>query len=405
MKQRLPSDMLMTVRKVGCNVLNADFQLARNRGVNAGSRGNRLSRRLAHRLKERIAACEWLPEKRLPSIRDLAAEYRVAPNTVAAAIDSLHADGLVRRRRGSGVYVNPLEQLLCAIPFDLPASDPLLCAKETDEPTLHFLFHLDSAASMGESLYAETMVFMQEEAEKAGWRLRLGNAAHIDEILRRATAENTAGVIYMPDIRNPRDLRWPRLDFPRILLSLGEKSLESHYVTPDNYLGGYAAARHLLDRRPTAFAVTAEPRPGFYLGHKPYRERIEGFRDFFRIAGRPDPDVLRYGNDAALADCLDRAMERPAAERPGLLLAGDVPIESVAAFFRRRFPGGELAGEVETIFFQDFRPREKLPYAAIRFSRRTLCREVIDLARRAKRHPEDQPIRVKIPMHVVEKQQ
>ena len=84
-------------------MLNAESQFADKRGLAADSRGNRLSRRLARRLKERIAACEWLPEKRLPSIRDLASEYSVAPNTVAAAIDSLHADGLVRRRRGSGI--------------------------------------------------------------------------------------------------------------------------------------------------------------------------------------------------------------------------------------------------------------------------------------------------------------
>lgn len=43
---------------------------------------------------------------RIPSIRDLAVELRVNPNTVAKAYQELERDGLVETRRGMGYFVS-----------------------------------------------------------------------------------------------------------------------------------------------------------------------------------------------------------------------------------------------------------------------------------------------------------
>jgi GntR family transcriptional regulator len=46
------------------------------------------------------------PDKALPSIRTLAHDLKVAPNTVAKAYEELAAVGLVHKRRGFGTYVS-----------------------------------------------------------------------------------------------------------------------------------------------------------------------------------------------------------------------------------------------------------------------------------------------------------
>ncbi len=66
-------------------------------------RGN--SDGIAEELRKRVDAGEWSGARRLPTERDLAAEYGVARNTVRRAFDQLEADGLLKRRVGRGTYL------------------------------------------------------------------------------------------------------------------------------------------------------------------------------------------------------------------------------------------------------------------------------------------------------------
>lgn len=60
---------------------------------------------VAKDLRKRVNAGEWSGGKRLPTERDLAAEYRVARNTIRSAFNQLEADGLLTRRVGRGTYL------------------------------------------------------------------------------------------------------------------------------------------------------------------------------------------------------------------------------------------------------------------------------------------------------------
>jgi GntR family transcriptional regulator len=51
-----------------------------------------------------------LAEDALPSVRQLAADLRVNPNTVAQAYRELERDGVVHVRRGQGTFVSPTRQ-------------------------------------------------------------------------------------------------------------------------------------------------------------------------------------------------------------------------------------------------------------------------------------------------------
>ena len=56
-------------------------------------------------LRERIAAGEWAPGARLPSVRDLAERYGCSDMPVRQALRDLRILGLVREVRGHGYFV------------------------------------------------------------------------------------------------------------------------------------------------------------------------------------------------------------------------------------------------------------------------------------------------------------
>jgi len=58
-------------------------------------------------VKEQILLNKWQKEEKIPSVRDLAAELQVNPNTVMRAYDFLQQQGVIYNRRGIGNHVSP----------------------------------------------------------------------------------------------------------------------------------------------------------------------------------------------------------------------------------------------------------------------------------------------------------
>ena len=69
---------------------------------------------IADTLCERIVAKEWESEDRIPSVRDVAAELGVNPNTVLRTFDHLQQNEIIYNRRGLGYFVaeNAVERIL-----------------------------------------------------------------------------------------------------------------------------------------------------------------------------------------------------------------------------------------------------------------------------------------------------
>lgn len=66
-------------------------------------------------VRRRIAAREWPPGARLPSLRGMALQHGVSKSTVVEAYDRLAAEGVIRARAGAGFYVaGPLAPLALA---------------------------------------------------------------------------------------------------------------------------------------------------------------------------------------------------------------------------------------------------------------------------------------------------
>ncbi|HEX8031890.1 MAG TPA: GntR family transcriptional regulator [Vicinamibacterales bacterium] len=60
---------------------------------------------LVERLKHSIAAGAIRPGEQLPSVRKMAEDLLINPNTVVRAYRDLESDGIVELRHGSGVFV------------------------------------------------------------------------------------------------------------------------------------------------------------------------------------------------------------------------------------------------------------------------------------------------------------
>ncbi len=60
---------------------------------------------IASQLRQRIASGIYQPDEGLPSLRRLAKETQVNPNTIQKAYDELAREGMVESRRGAGLFV------------------------------------------------------------------------------------------------------------------------------------------------------------------------------------------------------------------------------------------------------------------------------------------------------------
>jgi GntR family transcriptional regulator len=55
---------------------------------------------------ENILRQQWPPDQKIPSVRDLAAELQVNPNTVMRTYEFLQSQGVVYNKRGIGFFVD-----------------------------------------------------------------------------------------------------------------------------------------------------------------------------------------------------------------------------------------------------------------------------------------------------------
>lgn len=67
---------------------------------------------IVNELTVRIARHDYLPGQKLPSVRDIAAQACVNPNTVQRALTELERNGLVRTERTNGRFVTEDEKVL-----------------------------------------------------------------------------------------------------------------------------------------------------------------------------------------------------------------------------------------------------------------------------------------------------
>lgn len=61
---------------------------------------------IAAYVSENITLDKWAPEEKIPSVRDLAVQLQVNPNTVARTYDFLQNQNVIFNKRGIGYFVS-----------------------------------------------------------------------------------------------------------------------------------------------------------------------------------------------------------------------------------------------------------------------------------------------------------
>jgi GntR family transcriptional regulator len=60
---------------------------------------------IVHSINHQVATGRLKPGEQLPTVRELAADLRINPNTVARAYDQLDSDSVISTQQGRGTYV------------------------------------------------------------------------------------------------------------------------------------------------------------------------------------------------------------------------------------------------------------------------------------------------------------
>ncbi|MDR1500534.1 MAG: GntR family transcriptional regulator [Tannerellaceae bacterium] len=62
---------------------------------------------IADRICDRVLDGKYLPDSRIPSVRELSAEMEVNPNTVMRSFERLQRHGIIYNKRGIGYFISP----------------------------------------------------------------------------------------------------------------------------------------------------------------------------------------------------------------------------------------------------------------------------------------------------------
>lgn len=72
-------------------------------------------------VKEAIAAGELAPSERVPSVRELARDFEVNPNTMQRALNELEREGLLVSERTSGRFVTADKKMIDELKIEMAA--------------------------------------------------------------------------------------------------------------------------------------------------------------------------------------------------------------------------------------------------------------------------------------------
>ena len=217
---------------------------------------------------------------RLPTETDLMEQFNVSRITVVRALRDLQVRGLVRRRRGSGSYVQ---------------GPPELDTKP---------FGLIGTNIEQDSIFSTVQHTLLREAQKLHWHIVADDItgyetpASVEQMCRRIVENGVQGVFYLPQSSSPEQalLNDKIGDFfsashiPLVLLDRDLHKLHQRsnfdVIGSDNRLGGFLVAQHLVHRgcRRIVF-LTGE-------GEYPTVEsRMAGARDAVQAAEKVNFDV------------------------------------------------------------------------------------------------------------------
>ncbi len=187
---------------------------------------------LNNQLHHLILSGRWPSGTRIPSENELTSYLNVSRSTVRLALQQAELEGLIQRKPGKGTFVANIAQQ--EKPSRLIAFVTCMFASE-----MHLLL-LNGA---------------EEEVKANGYRMIFSNVqSHAEEIgiLQGMRAEGVAGVLLWPNAQGSHPDQqntalYQQLDLPMVMMDRQIHGFECDCVTSDNYGGGRALMKHLIE--------------------------------------------------------------------------------------------------------------------------------------------------------------
>ncbi|MFF2483109.1 GntR family transcriptional regulator [Paenibacillus sp. NPDC058071] len=257
--------------------------------------------RIKEDIKKRVLEGEWLGDTRLPSSRDFAESYKSSVNTVEKAIKELCAEGLLRRDKRRGTFIEN------GVSFPLGQNRSGLVAA--------------SVVGIDNPLWSSALRGIQDVLQLRGYHLLSysddRSLDKLESLIKGAVAKRVDGVILSPIHDHNHEERNQRLY--ELLRSNGIKVIfldrymynnDVPFVTSDNAAGAYKLTKMLIDKghRRILFLRNSDL--------STFNERLLGVKQAFIDSGvdfAPEQDVLLPTEFEDFTDELEAYSDRLAA--------------------------------------------------------------------------------------------
>lgn len=127
------------------------------------SSGTPIYRQVVDQVRQAVVGGTLQPGDRLPSVRDLALELAVNPNTIAKAYQELERDGVIETPRGRGSFIADRD-------LNLPLSERLGRLSVSVERLVAEAYHLDIPDERVEELVRHALEEARQRRSKGGER-------------------------------------------------------------------------------------------------------------------------------------------------------------------------------------------------------------------------------------------
>ncbi len=235
-----------------------------------------LHQQVLNQLRHLILSGAWPPGTRVPSETELQRHLGISRGTIRQALNRAEAEGLIERVPGKGTFVAVTAR-----------------ARETRG----FIGYITS--DFMSEFQRQLLQGAESTAREQGYRIIFcnsnGDVREEDRLLEQLIADQVDGILIWPSLSETSHRVLFRLvQEGRLPIVFVDRTLDSFpcdCVLSDNFGGGYAATRHLIDLGHRRIAFLSRP----VLRLVPVAERYEGHRQAMVDAGLEPSSPLLVG--------------------------------------------------------------------------------------------------------------